>query len=584
MTAKALTLALAATTAAATFADVFEVKFTMKTKVGEKVANKVISGIYDSDQDKHVFWTVEKVANEKGKLVNTNVPYQGTYFGTANGTEVGKSVGSNAELIWGGEDSPANVLVAGAWGKATSLSGQAAGMLDNVPATGTWSAKVNTKMSYDQLLAKYGLTQSETLSKDEIAGTIDQIKGEIKGIVEALENLSDAGAAAMLGDTIRANYKAAEKVYIAATNKIDVAEQAYDAYAEAAEMDDDDYQAIIDEKQAEYDAALAAYDAVTYTNNIVKQSNTRAATNQIGNLIKTCISNTNKWTTALDKEPANYDTYTNSLYEAIYGDGSLNEGSKKAMDDAYVTMTNKADLAEQAQAYVDGDDWEPTVEDFATWSANKPQSDWDALKQKKEYDKYVEGLFANAWKDATNALATATADAEGAEDAYNTAKDKYDADVKAYDDAVASGETATAAELKEKIAAEVKKIEAYEADIAYWGTAYDEIVTANYKNQITADLKAATTARDDASKALTDAKNAKNNKAKNLDTLLDTLAKAIDLTGKDALKKDGNALPLDEIEAKVDAFIAETQGYADEAEQTMTDAEILAARIGLELN
>lgn len=56
MTAKALTLALAATTAAATFADVVEVKFTVKTvNDQDKVANKVISGLYDSEKDQHVF-------------------------------------------------------------------------------------------------------------------------------------------------------------------------------------------------------------------------------------------------------------------------------------------------------------------------------------------------------------------------------------------------------------------------------------------------------------------------------------------------------------------------------------------------
>ena len=185
MTAKTITLALAAATTAAAIADVVEVKFTVKTENDGKVAKKVISGVYDTTADKHVFWTTATQKNEKGRKVKVNVPYADTYFGLVNDTTVARKIGQNAELIWGDETDPENVLVAGAWGTSTSKSGQAAGILDGKPATGTWSAKVNKKMTYDQLLAKYGVTQSDNRAAGVITGKDAEIEEALKTIAEA---------------------------------------------------------------------------------------------------------------------------------------------------------------------------------------------------------------------------------------------------------------------------------------------------------------------------------------------------------------------------------------------------------------
>ena len=89
MTTKTILLVAAATVGLAASASVTEIKFTVKTETNGKVASKVISGLYDQESGKHIFWTGKK----------DKVAYTGTYFGLVNETSAGKKVGQNAELI-----------------------------------------------------------------------------------------------------------------------------------------------------------------------------------------------------------------------------------------------------------------------------------------------------------------------------------------------------------------------------------------------------------------------------------------------------------------------------------------------------
>ncbi len=206
MNAKTIMMALAATVGLAASASVIEVKFTVKTETtSNKLANKVISGLVNQETNEHVFWT--KVGKE-------NVPYTNTYFGVSNDKQVAKKDGRNAELIWGGDaEDPDNVLVAGAWGsKSGSMSGQVAGMINRVPATGTWSAKVSKK-SYDELLKKYDLEQvanKKTSVIDDFNADIAAVKLEAKGEIAKAEAKAEADVKAAEGDAA-AKIKAAEE-------------------------------------------------------------------------------------------------------------------------------------------------------------------------------------------------------------------------------------------------------------------------------------------------------------------------------------------------------------------------------------
>ena len=170
MTAKTIGMAVIAAMGLAAHAGVLEVKFTVKTDVNDKVASKAIYGLYNQESGEHVFWTQEKLPNEKGRLVTTNVAIPNTYFGLVNESPVASYIGQNAELIWG--DSDENVLVAGAWGSAKSKSGQVAGIFNAKPATGTWTAKLNTSKTYAELLAKNKIEQASMREQ----GVIDGIK------------------------------------------------------------------------------------------------------------------------------------------------------------------------------------------------------------------------------------------------------------------------------------------------------------------------------------------------------------------------------------------------------------------------
>lgn len=259
MSTKTIMMAVAAAMGLAASAGVMEVKFSVKTEVDGKVAYKKISGLYDTETKQHVFWTTQKIDRK-----NVNVPYEGTYFGLVNDTEAGKKVGQNAELIWGEGETPANVLVAGAWGTGASKSGNAAGTLDGKPATGTWSAKIVKNKTYADLLKKYNVAQTENRTQGVIADLNDAVAQGNADVAAAKEE-----AAQLVKD---AEDKAAEMVAKAqeesaaavAAAKEEADKLVAAAQEEAAKMIADaeaQAQAAIKEAQEKFDADLAAKQA-----------------------------------------------------------------------------------------------------------------------------------------------------------------------------------------------------------------------------------------------------------------------------------------------------------------------------------
>ena len=342
MTTKTILLAAAATVGLAASASVTEIKFTVKTETNGKVASKVISGLYDQESGKHIFWTGKK----------DKVAYTGTYFGLVNETSAGKKVGQNAELIWGDVDNPENVLVAGAWGSSKSKSGQVAGTLDGKPATGTWSAKLNTKKSYNDLLAKYGLTQVE----NKATGVIDDLKGDVAQAqeeaaekvaaaeakaAEDIKNAQDEGAAAVAA----AEKKAAEDIAQAKAEA--------DALVKAAQ---EEAAAQVAAKQAELDAKAGELAQATKELDTLVSSITNVISTiddpDMPNMFSGYLAKTKAEAETLYTEATNviggvesaYDAYTNSLDVAAL---------EKAVEDARVAMSEATITQAVAKATYD---------------------------------------------------------------------------------------------------------------------------------------------------------------------------------------------------------------------------------------
>jgi len=322
MTTKTILLAAAATVGLAASASVTEIKFTVKTETNGKVASKVISGLYDQESGKHIFWTGKK----------DKVAYTGTYFGLVNETSAGKKVGQNAELIWGDADNPENVLVAGAWGSSKSKSGQVAGTLDGKPATGTWSAKLNTKKSYNDLLAKYGLTQVE----NKATGVIDDLKGDVaQAQEEAAEKV--AAAEAKAAEDIK-NAQDEGAAAVAAAEK----KAAEDIAAAKAEAD-----ALVKKAQEEAAAQVAAKQAELDA----KAGELAQATKELDTLVS---SITNVISTIDDPDMPNmfsdYLADTRARAVKLYDESTNVIGGVESAYDAY---TNSLDLAALEQAVKD---------------------------------------------------------------------------------------------------------------------------------------------------------------------------------------------------------------------------------------
>ena len=394
MTAKTIMMAVAAAMGLAASAGVIEVKFTVKTDVNNKVASKVISGLYDQGTGKHVFWTREK---------SVNVPVQNAYFGLVNDTTVAKKVGQNAELIWGDEKNPENVLVAGAWGSDKSKSGQVAGTFNGKPETGTWSAKLNTKKSYEDLLAKNKVTQTENREQgviaqgkadvaaaeqkadDEIAAAkaeaeaavkaaeekaaaeiaaakaeadkaLDAKKVELdtaaemmKTLAKAFETIDDPDMPNMFSDYIADTKAKANTLTNEAQSVIADAEAKYDAYATA--LDADALKAKVEEAQAAFDAAQADVDAAQATVDALVTTNIMISVVDASCLDGWFVDETNRVQEAIALKKGElvaaqqgFDIYTNNLATVTI------PTLEATLEGCYTSMTNALAELEQAQA------------------------------------------------------------------------------------------------------------------------------------------------------------------------------------------------------------------------------------------
>ncbi len=461
MTKRTIALAVAATLGFAASASVYEVKFTVKTENKDtgKVASKVISGLYDSDQGKHVFWTVEKQKNEKGKTVSVNVPYANTYFGLVNDTTVAKKVGQNAELIWsdtGDDANPENVLVAGAWGTAASKSGQVAGTLNGVPANGSWSAKVNTKKSYDELLAKYGLTQGSNketsvidqikkdaedsvadaqakaaediaAAKDEAAkvlaatnalhaaelaakqAELDLTTEELNNLVGALNNIDDPDMPNMISSYLDETEDKANALKTEAQGLIDAANLAFDNYTNSL-PDVDAAAKTAEEAQNAYDAAVAKFDALTYTNRmigIIYAKNLDYYYVDNSGVITLKQADVDAKKEILNGAQGDFVSYTNSLVKAINGEQAALktlEGTRDAAEaEMYNAETNLVEATKALDEFV-----EPTtensemmtLEEFVAYEKANNKADYtdDSVKAQEKYAEYKAEFIATAKK------------------------------------------------------------------------------------------------------------------------------------------------------------------------------------------
>ena len=377
MTTKTIMMAVAAAMGLAASASVIEVKFTVKTESEGKIASKVISGLYDAETGKHVFWTVEKQKNEKGKTVKVNVPYEGTYFGLVNETTVAKKEGQNAELIWGDAETPENVLVAGAWGTAKSKSGQVAGTLDGKPATGTWSAKVNTKSTYEALLAKYGLKQVEnkdqgviadlnekiaqsaddvTKAREEADAKVAEAEAKAKADIEAAEKKAaeDIAAAKEEGEEAvkAAEKKAAEDIAAAKEQAEKDVAAAKAEGEEAVKKAQEEAQAALDAKQKELDETKSQLEQATKEMKILADTFKTIDDPDMPNMFSEYLANTKAQAKALYTEATNtiakaelaYDDYAKSLnVEALVTDVEDAQAATNAATIALADVTATRD-------------------------------------------------------------------------------------------------------------------------------------------------------------------------------------------------------------------------------------------------
>ena len=431
-------------------------KFTVKTvNDQDKVANKVISGLYDSEKDQHVFWTVEKRMNAAGKAYNANVAYTGTYFGFTQANDAdaaydtagtfatkAKQYGQNAELIWGDAANPENVLVAGAWGSANSKSGQAAGILDGKPATGTWSAKVNTKLDFDALLAKYNVEDYDLESQRE-SGVIADLDEEVKKALETIA--ANEKKIQEQDETIAKNeetIKNQDETIAAKDTEIEEAKKVIDRYvadlaatnatlaaqAAALEATEADLAAIedsikglndanlsnmitdylkktADDAKVTRDAAQAKIDAIelaytTYTNSLdlSSASNTvlaaQAAYDTTNGLYKAAIASVE----AL--------TYTNDMVKIIFNENpkTLTQWHEDASNNLETAISSKKDAIEAAEAGFEA--YKKYLQD----EIDKKQKliDGDAATVAKGYIELEEEAH-NAYLTASNDLVTAQA-------------------------------------------------------------------------------------------------------------------------------------------------------------------------------
>lgn len=633
MTNKTILMAFAAAAAFAASANVTEVKFTVKTsevatssrgKVTTNVVSKVINGLVDENGN-HTFWSVKGYG--RNKVITT---YQNTYFGLVNDSEAGRRIGQNAELIWGEDaENPENILVAGAWGTATSKSGQVAGTFDGKPATGTWSARVNARKTYAELLAKAGVQQAT----NKATGVIDDLAADQKKAEEDL-----AAAQKEFDDSLAAKQKELELVmdtYKSLTNDLAVLDDPYiykmmsnflaEKLASAEELKEESY-TIVTNVTAHFDSYKDSLDianlvqaVVDATNNLVAASNAVAAagekvdglsyTNDILNAIydrtlgefftnkmnavQTEIDETQR---LLDVAKLDFVAYTNELAaliqekkDSLPGLLAVADTNRNVMADAeaeWLVATNKlAEFdAKTVDDYVDSGD----IMTLDAFVANQHMEDADALTQKQMYEEYR----ANAYGTLKDGF---VADEAAKRQAYEAAKSAYKAAVDASPDAlkkieeleaelakaVETGKSADVAELEAKIAELTAKKDGLAAELEGWK---DYPYSDNDKNRYAAELVEA----EEALAAAVEARNAAETALSEAEAALASVGgtQAERLSDLEALvgslrTQEGEPLSVEEIEARVEAFLATYRGYIEDADKTIAAIENVKKEMGL---
>ena len=215
MTTKSIVLTAVAAAGMVANAEVWDIKFSLKTVGNNKKTSVKIVGAYDdSTAGKYSFWY-----NKGAALKNVE-------FATENEKDYGRSnKAKNAQLVWGDVSSPDGILIAGGFGSARSTSGQVAGVLDGVPASGTWTMKRSTK-SFDAL-AKQAADVAANLAQEAA------VKAYLDGAKKAAEIISGkSDTDAEIADLKAEAEKTAAEL---ATAKADV--EAAKAQVAAAEAD-----------------------------------------------------------------------------------------------------------------------------------------------------------------------------------------------------------------------------------------------------------------------------------------------------------------------------------------------------------
>lgn len=632
MTAKTIAMAVIAAMGLAAHAGVVEVKFTVKTDVNDKVASKAIYGLYNQESGEHVFWTQEKLPNEKGRLVNTNVAIPNTYFGLVNESPVARYIGQNAELIWGENDE--NVLVAGAWGSAKSKSGQVAGIFNAKPATGTWSAKLNTSKTYAELLAKNKIEQSsmreqgviddiknsasesvaeaEAKAAEEIAkakaeadaalaakdAELTQATNEMNELAEAFKTIDDPDMPAMFSEYLDGVTNNATQLKADAQGYLDRADEKLAAYKTA--LDVSALQAAVETAKADLVAASNALAVAKSTVADLTTTNNMIAVIDADGLDALFADRKADKQAEIDAKQADLDAaregfvaYTNQLVTVsipkaerrLTSRTETAVAAKDAMDAAKAALDEAQDALDNFA--------EPTVENgglktFEAYCEDEGLS-VDEVASHEAYETYKAATIAAA-KDLLIAERNDKQDEYAAKKAaFDKAAAKVEtaqAALKSYQDelaaAIASGKTPNITALEEELAQLKAELAKLDEELAFWKAfSYSDDDRAAFAAKLVeaeADRDAKAQAVTDAEAALTAAQTALADQTAAVAMKLDALAAEIGATLTDA---DGNALPLAEIEAKVAEYEATYIGYRESAEATLAAVAGIREKLGL---
>ena len=219
----------------------------------KKTSVKIV-GAYDDVSGKYAFGYDKGAALTYEEFAVENV----TGYGRSNKAQ-------NAQLVWG-EDifNPKGILIAGGFGSARSTSGQVAGVLDGVPAAGTWTMKRSSK-TFDAL-AKF---QADTTANKEQEAKVAAFRKDASSFTKELAQLREnaEASAAELADLT-------EQIADATKAKADAEAAAKDAADKvaAAEATAKDAADKLAAAQADATAAQAAADAAADATNELQKA------------------------------------------------------------------------------------------------------------------------------------------------------------------------------------------------------------------------------------------------------------------------------------------------------------------------